>query len=512
MKKLVFLAALVLLSGLVASACEKTCQPGQDIDCWIDALKNPEMAEKAVENLHDLGDKKAEPALIEAFKGAEDRPELREKIAEIFNKWGTQAALDPMLQAIDYAVGPDKEGRKAKRTNLMNRKLASALGALGDSKAVQPLLRLMKATKSPDVQRAAIRGLAKLKAREVVDDLIKLSEDTTVNKLIRMNAIYALGEIGDPKAVDSLVLSLYRDKAFYFFQAGLALVKIGEPAIPQLVRTMNGANLEAKQMIEGNIEILEGALEANAAKVLGDIGSPEGVEPLLEMIKKVEKWEAETNQMLTVTRLINALGAIGDKRGLEPPVKYLAKEFWDVRTVCASAINYISDRTVVTTLLKYSSEGSHPKTRAPLIEAIGNLGTDEALPALEKMKETQKDLTVQEALKLSLERLEAYKQCQTNVSCWTEKLSSPSAAVREKAAYELGRLGDDKALDALLKVMRDDAENVRFAVMWAMDKLGAKKAIPEIERLVEEEKDSARFKVANFNFQLVAARLSRRGH
>jgi len=508
MKKFLLLA---LCSGLLFCACQKECKPGEDVDCWLGALKNPELQEKALDNLRDLNDRKAEPALIEAFKNAEDKPEVREKIAEIFHKWGTQQAVEVMLAAIDYTAGPSSEGRKAKRINLMNQKIASALGALGDQKAVQPLIRLMKTTKTPEVQRATIRALAKLKAKDAVEDLIKFSEDTTVDKIVRMNAIFALGEIADPRAVDSLVLSLYRDKAFYFFQAGLALVKIGEPAIPALVKAMNGNNLEAKQMLEGNPEVLEGVLEANSSKVLGDIGSPEAVQPLLDMIKKVEKWDAEMNRMVTITRLINALGAIGDKRGLEPALKYMAQELWDVRTICATAVNNISDRSAVAAMLKFAATGAHPKTRIPIIEAIGNLGTDEILPQLEKLKENPEDPEVEKALDLTIQRLQAYRQCQSNADCWIGKLADPNPVVKEKAAYELGRLGEEKAVDGLIKIMRDENENVRYAVMFAFDRIGSGKVIPEIEKLVEEEKDSARFRVANFNYQLVAARLSRKG-
>jgi len=510
MKQLVALVTTAMALSTLAG-CQQECKPNQDVECWINALSDSQRVEKAVENIREIGDKKAEPALLEAFKSNEDKPAIRERIAEIFRKWHTSEAVPALLGAIDYTVGPDKEGRRAKRTNRMNQKIASALGELGDKSAIQPLLRLMKSTKSPQVQRAAIRALGKLKAREAVGDLIALVEDSTAHKIIRMNAIFALGEIADPQAVPTLVLSLYRDKAYYFFQAGLALVKIGQPAVEPLVKTMMGQNLDAKRLVEGNMEILAGALESNAAKVLGDIGDPAAVEPLLKMVEKVENWEAETNKLLTITRLITALGSIGDPRGLPVAVKYLSKEFWDVRTICADTINKIGDRSAIKELLKHATSGEHPKTRAPLIEAIGNLGTTEQLADLRQIAEKQKDLTVQKAVKESIKRLEAYQQCQQKAQCWIGKLSDKEAAVREKAAYELGRLKSPEALDALIKIMRDPSENVRFAVIWALDKIGSKKAVPAIEKLVKEEKGSARYKVVNYNYQLLAARLSRSG-
>ncbi|MBW1808547.1 MAG: HEAT repeat domain-containing protein [Deltaproteobacteria bacterium] len=505
------IVAILFVSLLLLPACQKKCKQGEDVDCWLDALKDPELAEKAIDNLKQIGDKKAEPALIEVFNESTKKPKYREKIAEIFKKWGTKSAVKPMLSGIDWTVGPDKDGRKAKRTNRANQKIASALGSLGDKSAAAPLMRLMKATKEANVRRSAIRALGKLKANEAVDELLRLSEDTSTHKIIRMNAIFALGEIGDPKTVDSLILSLYRDKAFFFFQAGLGLVRIGEPAIEPLVKTMNGKNSEAKRLTEENMEILAGALESNAAKILGDIGSEKAVEPLLAMVEKVGKWEAETNRLLVMTRLINALGTIGDKRGLKIALEYLKEELWDVRTICANTINNISDRSVVPELLKFASTGDHPKTRAPLIEAIGNLGTDKVLPALKKLLDSQKDVTVQKAVKASIKRIEAYSQCKQDVNCWIGKLADKQPEVREKAAYELGRIGGDQAIEPLIKIMNDNSENVRFAVMFAFDKIGSKKPVAAIEALMKKEKGSTRFKVINFNYQLLSARLSRTG-
>ena len=509
--KLRFVLLLALVPLLFTFGCSSKCKEGEDAECWMKALENPERIEKAIDNLKQIGDKKAEPALVKAFESNASNPKYRERIAEIFKKWKTKNAAGPMIAAIDFTVGPNKDGRKAKRTNRANQKIASALGAIGDPQAINPLMRLMKLTKEPTVQRAAIRALGKLKAKGAVDELLALSEDSGVHKIVRLNAVYALGEIGDPRTVDSLVLALYREKAYYFAQAGLALVKIGEPAVEPLVKTMMGKNKKAKRLNEENVEVLAGALEANAAKILGDIGSASAVEAILELAEKVDKWPEETNRLLVMSRLINSLGSIGDKRALPLIYKYLEKELWDVRTICATAINNIGERESVAEMLKHATTGEHPRTRAPLIEAIGNLGTDEVLPQLQEMEKTQKDVTVSKVVKESLKRIQAYAQCKQDANCWIGKLSDKEAVVREKAAYELGRIGDQKAVDPLLKIINDQSENVRFAIIWAFDRLTPKKAIEPIEELITEEKGSRRYQVVNHNYRLLIARLSRTG-
>jgi HEAT repeat protein len=501
---------ILLVSVFLLPACQQKCKPDKDPECWAEALKNPEKIEDAITNLKKLKYKKAEPALIEAFQAAANQPEHREKIADIFKKWKTKEAVKPLMAGLDFIVGSNKESRKAKRTNRANQKIASALAAIGDKQAIASLIRLMKSTKEPNVQRAAIRALGELKATESVEDLIKLAEDKAALRVIRNNAVFALGDIGDAKAIDTLILSLFREKAYFFAQANLALVKIGEPAIAPLVDTMMGKNTEAKRIHEQNVGVLKGAMEANTAKVLGDIGSPKAVAPLLKMSKVISKWEGD-NRLIAMTRLINALGMIGDKKGLDVVLSYLEGATWDVRTVCANAINYISDRSATEKMLKILDKGGHPRELAPLIEAAGNLGTDEVLPKLKNLAKSHKDVTVQTYIKDSIARLKAYAECKQDLNCWIGKTKDSQIAVREKAAYELGRIGDPKAIEPLEKIINDPSENVRFAVIWAFDKLKAKKAIPTIEQLLENEKGSTRYKVVNHNFKMLLARLNQKG-
>ena len=501
---------IAAMASLVAAGCQTKCKKGDDAACWIGALQDPEQIEKAVAELDDLGDKSAEGPLIEAFKASADRPKVREEIAEIFRDWKTKAGVKPMIEALDYTVGPDKDGRKAKATNRANQKIASALGRIGDPQAVQPLIRLMQVTKNPYVERASIRALGDLKAKEAVDPLIAILEDKDAHKTIRANAVYTLGEIGDPKVVPILVKALYQEKAFFFAHANLALVKIGEPAVELLIQTMQGKNKDITRMLEGNVEVLKGALEANAAQVLGDIGDPRAIEPLLKMVESVSKWDSD-NKLIVMVRLISSLGDIGEQKAVKPMLKYLDTEFWDVSTVVCTALIFVGDRSVVPELIKFAKEGKrHPRVRVPMVEAIGNLGTDEHLPELEKMQAEIKDRTLSPVIAKSIKRLKVYAECKQGVDCWIGKLKSPEPEVREKAAYELGQLKDPKSIDPLIAVIADGNELVRWGVIFAFSRLNAKKPIAAIEELIEKtEKGNPRFKIVNNKYKRLIARLKR---
>jgi FOG: HEAT repeat len=501
-------AALIVVVLFSFMGCSKKCKVGDTSNCWIKALNDPEQVEAAVDNLRQLGDKAAEPALVEAFQNATEQPELREKIAEIFNRWQTKSAVKPLLDAIDFTIGPNKDGKKAKRTNRANEKIASALGALGDLSTGPALLRLMDTTKEPTVQRAAIRALAKLKYKDAVDELIKRADTESTSqpdRVLRINALFALGEIADPKAIPTLIKALFREKSGDFFHAALSLVKIGDPAIEPLIKTMNGENLDVAPLVEQT----PGALETKTAKVLGDIGNDNVVEDLLKVAEKIQKWEFEPVRNQAMSGVIAALGALGDKRGLPLIQKYLHKDLWDLRSICANAINLIGDRSQLAELQRLSFSNEEPRTRTPLIEAIGNLGTNELLPLLTERERIQKDPEIKSALKETIKRLTAYAQCKQDVDCWIGKLADTAPAVREKAVYELGRSANPKAVDPLLKIIADESENVRFALIYAFDKLKSRKAIDPIEELVASEKGSPRFNVANFNYQILTARLNR---
>lgn len=512
MKIRTFLVMLTL-AAFLAPGCQKKCKKDDESSCWIDALQDPEQVEDAVAELKSRNEKSAESAFLAVFKASADRPKVREEIAEAFEEWKTEAAVGPMIEAIDYSVGPDKDGRKAKATNRANQKIASALGAIGDERAVDPLLRLLNVTKNPYVKRAAIRALGEMKAQKAVDPLLAILEDENAHKTIRANAVHALGEIGDPKVVPHLIRALYQEKAFFFSHANLALVKIGEPAVEPLIETMKGENADIRRMLEGNVEVLKGALEANAAQVLGDIGSKKAVGPLLDMIEKVSKWES-ANKLIVMTRLIAALGDIGASEAIEPITSsYLKTEFWDVNTVVATALTFIGDRSVVDKLIEVATEAEmHPRARVPLIEAIGNLGTDEHLPAVKKLEKKYKDRKLSEAIAKTLNRLNAYASCKKKVACWIDKLEADKAEVREKAAYELGQLGEEKAIEPLIEAADDPSELVRWGVIFAFSKLDSKKPIPALEELVyEKEKGSPRFKVVNSKYKRLIARLKRTG-
>ncbi|MCX5884879.1 MAG: HEAT repeat domain-containing protein [Proteobacteria bacterium] len=89
----------------------------------------------------------------------------------------------------------------------LNKAAAESLGELQDPDAVQPLIKILDHyLKSKHENRgllfATVESLGKLKAQEAVESLLQVLADK--DKFVASQAIKALGEIGDPRAIEPI--------------------------------------------------------------------------------------------------------------------------------------------------------------------------------------------------------------------------------------------------------------------------------------------------------------------
>jgi HEAT repeat protein len=85
---------------------------------------------------------------------------------------------------------------------------AEALGAIGDSRAVEPLIKALNDADS-DVRESAAVGLGKIGDSRAVEPLIRAFGDGS-REVRRVGGVaaYALGKIGDSRAVEPLIRAL----------------------------------------------------------------------------------------------------------------------------------------------------------------------------------------------------------------------------------------------------------------------------------------------------------------
>ena len=133
-------------------------------------------------------------------------------IQQIGEKGRGNAAAVAQLQN-SLQVGMDRVAR------INNRELdywriraeaALALGKVGDRTATQALVNAAHRDKDIMVRMCAIRGLAMLRDPAAVPRLLDMLENTTIDR-VAYEIVYALGEIGDRRALPMLLAATQRN-------------------------------------------------------------------------------------------------------------------------------------------------------------------------------------------------------------------------------------------------------------------------------------------------------------
>lgn len=140
---------------------------------------------------------------------------------------------------------------------------AEALGEIGDSGAVEPLIAALKNNEYSGVRWKAAEALSKI-GNSAVEPLIATLQYPDED--VRWKAAIALGEIGNPDAIQPLIFLLSDDDRFVRSRAANALSMIGEAAVGPLIHALQ----------KGDPGVRWGA-----ALALGKTKNPLAVEPLI---------------------------------------------------------------------------------------------------------------------------------------------------------------------------------------------------------------------------------------
>ncbi len=164
--------------------------------------------------------------------------------------------------------------------------------------------KLIKALKVIDmyIRRKAAIALGEIGDPIAVDPLIKAFKDK--DNLVRAHTVTALGKIGNPKAVDPLIEAL-KDNDYGVRRSALkALDKIRDAkAVAPIIEALG----DKHDVIRGE-----------AAMALGNFKDPKAVEPLIETL-------GDNDYKVRFAALMS-LGKIGDKKAVEPISRMLIEE------------------------------------------------------------------------------------------------------------------------------------------------------------------------------------------
>ncbi len=428
--------AVVAAAALALAACGNP----KDAEGWAKRAAGRSRLDEKLAALAEVrkapGDRKAAvPHLVEILKDADAHPRAKGEAAVALGDIGDPAAVP----AIMGAVRPDARDRDG--TDL-NRHSADALGALRAREAVAVLTDL---TRSPDgyTQVAAVDALGRIGDPAAVKTLIDIATSDKVEPFTARKALLALGRIGDASASPAVLKMLFEERpgVSFFPEAAFAAVQIGRPMAAPLLAVLEGkdAALAAWARERG---VVPGALYAKSAQLLGDVGGAEAVPALIRKLG----YQDSDQGVATFVRVFAAesLGRMRAAEAVRPLGELVARERDpNVRDRYCDALVRIGDPAALGPLKSAAQAGEWELRSGPLA-ALSRLGGEGERPAIAAAKARdcggQCAPAVAAAFAGMTARLDAAKAC-ADVACWAGKLADASAPVRDRAALEVGRAG-----------------------------------------------------------------------
>lgn len=528
------LAAILALTLAAGTGCSET-DPSKPAT-WISKLdrKDSKVVADAARELRKMKAQEAVPALIPLL--SHEDANVRNEAAYALMEIGDPAAVKPLIDAIDLQS-------RAKGMERANTRIAEALGSLGDKQAVPALLK-MTSSRDDLVRLAAVASLGKLRDDKAVSTLLRFVDEEHTPPLITKRAIEALGHIQAAEAIPALLraMVLERKGVSFYLEASYALFQLGDLAVQPLIDLASGKNKEYETWAAEHNRAAAGYL-SKAAVVLSDLGAQQAAPSLIKLLT----WEDPTGngvfELLVRGTAAESLGRLRVKEAAAPIAAQITVEEANIREKYAYALALIGDTRQLPRLSAATSNG-HWSARKSAITGLALLGsgaqkgTIEAIIAKESPDAIFKSCMAEpgapmegEAMKTArcekqkadrpkflqeeLGRLLAGEECKDQATCWVGKLSDENPRVRERAALELGKLGEASAVPALAKAASDDHLLARRAAFIALDLLSGKpEAKAELKKVVEplkkqlvEEAGRAHTKVVNEDLRRVVWKL-----
>jgi len=290
-----------------------------------------------------------------------------------------------------------------------------------------------------------------------------------------VRAAEALGVIGDPSVVKLLHSSLRSPEPAVCIAAADALGKVGgKEAVEALIgcltsnltqlRAASVSSLgrlgaaEATGLICKMLHDKEWEVRKEAASALGKLNNLEALDPLTKALEDVDSDVRETATL--------ALGKIGSRRAVGPLVLALKDEVTSVRRIAAASLSRIDPDWVslpetrsAAEQLKVAIQDAEPAVRFFVAQLLVNLGelSPDALAGM-----APEDQLASPAVKR--------RRMATNL--FIAMLEDRDRDVRQAAAEALGRLGGDRAKQALTRAGNDPDGDVAAATQMALQALG----------------------------------------
>ena len=327
-----------------------------------------------------------------------------------------------------------------------------------------PLLR----DKDDDVRKFAIELVADLGGREHMDSLVeRLKWDLNPN--VRAAAAKALGDLRCIEALTHLIAAL-KDVEWVRFAVLESLCHLG-----------------SEEAVEPILELLSDPSSATrrfAIEALGIIGSPRAGKALLSFLENA----CENDRRVVLMSLLRIGACIPVSGYTEDLLTVFLDESdgWESRVIALRGLICIADRDTLRLIFDKvgSLDATNPRDEEVLHEIkeiLSRCGNRKFLLDL------LEDPTLRFRGKTVIAELVGELQIREAVSILVALLHEDARDIRRAAAYALGKIKDDRALEGLLGSIGDHDSHVRSAIVVALGALKNKKAFDPLISLLQEE-------------------------
>ena len=402
----------------------------------LEMTSNPELKERVIKALGEIGDISALSPLIEALK--DKRWEIKNAVIEALGRIRDKRAI-PILEKLLL----DNEVRVY---------AAQALAQLGVS---QPLEGLLK-EKEPWIVAKAAEAIGKLGIKDAINSLIDVLNHPSWE--VQIEVIEALGKLRASQAVKEIIYLLNKSSKPEVQAAGvLCLSKIAkEEAIPSLIKALKSHHQEVRsasaealgnlglggeKVVDALVEVLLDpywVTRANAARALGVLKNKKAIKKLLNLIK-------DHNPNVRVN-VITALAEIGGTKVIKDLQEALEREesSW-VKTYLEEIIANLKreEASVRRKILVIEDDKFLLKFICTLLESYGfEVATasngEEALGILEQLKP---ELIILDIMMPVMDGWELVEKIKLNQSITTIPIIVVSAKSEEKNIQRAQKLG-----------------------------------------------------------------------
>ncbi len=328
------------------------------------------------------------------------------------------------------------------------------------------LLKAFKAAKYDWMQIQPAKELITLGDKSVVPEMLGILK--AKDRRRRCNAGWVLAGLGDERGL-AAVLAELKDVGE---RPTSRTRSDGKPDLKgQIVSDRYYAahvlgQIGDRRSVPALIEVLrDESIGYQAAIVLGQLGDRRAIPALKELLKNTKNSQRKTEWMYAGY----ALAKIGDPAGLPVLVDFLTSASWVDRRRAARAMGGIRNSRAVGALVKSLADGN-PNVRVAVAEALGEIGDESAIPALQKLfadmttTTTGRPRAVRDVAAAAIRKIRSAKKPTTQpadaaatkakIAKFIKQLGADKAVDREKAQQELVKIGGP-AVDALHMATKD---------------------------------------------------------